>query len=86
MALMTQPKWLLLDEPSTGLAPVIVRNVMARLKQVNEAFGTGLIIVEQNVPATLKLVEQALILKSGRAVFQGGAQELAAKPDLWEWF
>jgi branched-chain amino acid transport system ATP-binding protein len=86
MALMTQPKWLLLDEPSTGLAPVIVRNVMMQMRKVNEAFGTGLIVVEQNVPATLKLVERALILKSGRSVFQGSAAELQAKPDLWEWF
>ncbi|WP_413875579.1 ABC transporter ATP-binding protein [Albidovulum sp.] len=86
MALMTQPKWLLLDEPSTGLAPVIVRNLVAQLHQVNQAFGTGLIVVEQNVPATLKLVEHALILKSGRSVYQGEAGELAAKPDLWEWF
>ena len=86
MALMTQPKWLLLDEPSTGLAPVIVRNVMAQMLKVSEAFGTGLIIVEQNVPATLKVVDKALILKSGRPVFQGEARELAEKPDLWEWF
>ena len=86
MALMTQPKWLLLDEPSTGLAPVIVRNVMAQMRKVNEAFGTGMIVVEQNVPATLKLVDRALILKSGRSVFQGSALELQAKPDLWEWF
>lgn len=86
MALMTQPKWLLLDEPSTGLAPVIVRNVMAQLKRVNEAFGTGLVIVEQNVPATLKVVESCLILRSGHVVFQGSAETLSAKPDLWEWF
>jgi branched-chain amino acid transport system ATP-binding protein len=86
MALMTQPKWLLLDEPSTGLAPVIVRNVMSQLAKVNAAFGTGLIIVEQNVPATLKIVEHGLILKSGRTVFSGEAATLAAKPDLWEWF
>ena len=43
MALMTRPKWLLLDEPSTGLAPVIVRNVMRRLGEVNERMGVGLI-------------------------------------------
>jgi branched-chain amino acid transport system ATP-binding protein len=86
MALMTQPKWLLLDEPSTGLAPVIVRNVMTQLRKVNEAFGTGLVAVEQNVPATLKLVNDALILKSGRMVYQGNASELASKSDLWEWF
>jgi branched-chain amino acid transport system ATP-binding protein len=86
MALMTQPKWLLLDEPSTGLAPVIVRNVMVQLRKINESFGTGLVVVEQNVPVTLKLVYDALILKSGRVVYQGNAAELASKSDLWEWF
>jgi branched-chain amino acid transport system ATP-binding protein len=86
MALMTQPKWLLLDEPSTGLAPVIVRNVMERLRQVNERLGTGLIIVEQNVPATLKLVDRALIIKSGRLIEDVPASHLRDKPDLWEFF
>ncbi len=86
MALMTRPKWLLLDEPSTGLAPVIVRNVMDRLRDVNERFGTGLIVVEQNVPATLKLVDRAIIIKSGAVVFDGPASELAANRDLWKWF
>ena len=86
MALMTQPKMLLLDEPSTGLAPVIVRNVMDCLRDVNRRFGTGIIVVEQNVPATLKLVERAVILKSGQIVFDGSREELSAKKDLWEWF
>jgi branched-chain amino acid transport system ATP-binding protein len=86
MALMTHPKWLLLDEPSTGLAPVIVRNVMERLASVNERFKTGLIIVEQNVPATLKLVDTAVIIKSGTIVFHGPSQELAGNPELWKWF
>lgn len=86
MVLMTQPRLLLLDEPSTGLAPVIVRNVMRELKTVNEMFGTAIVVVEQNVPATLKIVDRAIILKSGRAVFEGDAQALAAKPNLWEWF
>jgi branched-chain amino acid transport system ATP-binding protein len=86
MAMMTNPKWLLLDEPSTGLAPVIVRNVMERLREVNERFGVGVIVVEQNVPATLKLVERALILKSGEKVFEGTSAELAEHKDLWRWF
>ena len=86
MALMTRPKWLLLDEPSTGLAPVIVQNVMTRLLDANSRFGIGLILVEQNVPATLKIVEHALILRSGRVVFSGGAGELASNVDLWKWF
>ena len=86
MALMTRPKWLLLDEPSTGLAPVIVRNVMDRLRDVNARFGMGLIVVEQNVPATLKLVDRAVIIKSGALVFDGPAAELSANKDLWKWF
>jgi branched-chain amino acid transport system ATP-binding protein len=86
MALMTKPKWLLLDEPSTGLAPVIVGNVMRRLVEVNSRMGVGLIVVEQNVPATLKVVEQTLILRSGKVVFQGSVTELSGNTDLWKWF
>lgn len=86
MALMTQPKWLLLDEPSTGLAPVIVRNVMRSLQEVSAAMHTGLIIVEQNVPATLKIVERAVIIKAGRVIFDGSATDLEQHADLWQWF
>jgi branched-chain amino acid transport system ATP-binding protein len=86
MALMTKPKWLLLDEPSTGLAPVIVRNVMRRLADINERTGVGLIVVEQNVPATLEIVEQTVILRSGQIAFQGSAEELSRNTDLWKWF
>ena len=86
MALMTKPKWLLLDEPSTGLAPVIIRNVMQRLGEINTRMGVGLVLVEQNVPATLKIVEQAMILRSGRIVFHGSAAELSGNADLWKWF
>jgi branched-chain amino acid transport system ATP-binding protein len=86
MALMTKPKWLLLDEPTTGLAPVIVRNVMRRLVDINARMGVGLIVVEQNVPATLKIVDQTVILRSGRVVFQGSATELGNNADLWKWF
>jgi branched-chain amino acid transport system ATP-binding protein len=83
---MTKPKWLLLDEPSTGLAPVIVGNVMRRLADVNKRMGVGLVVVEQNVPATLKVVEQTLILRSGKVVFEGAATELIGNTDLWKWF
>jgi branched-chain amino acid transport system ATP-binding protein len=86
MALMTKPKWLLLDEPTTGLAPVIVRNVMRRLADINARMGVGLIVVEQNVPATLKIVDQTLILRSGSVVFQGSSAELGNNADLWKWF
>jgi branched-chain amino acid transport system ATP-binding protein len=68
------------------LAPVIVRNVMRRLEEINERMGVGLIIVEQNVPATLKIVKQTVILRSGQIAFQGTAAELGGNADLWKWF
>ncbi|HEX4894185.1 MAG TPA: ABC transporter ATP-binding protein [Hyphomicrobiaceae bacterium] len=86
MALMTKPSILLLDEPSTGLAPIIVRDVMASLEHINKNTGTTVVIVEQNIPATLKIASRALVLKSGKLVFDGAASELQSKGDLWAWF
>jgi len=85
MSLMTKPSILLLDEPSTGLAPVIVNDVMSSLQQINRG-GTTVVIVEQNIPATLKLASRAIVLKAGRAVFDGPSKELERKEDLWAWF
>ncbi len=86
MALMTRPRILLLDEPSTGLAPVIVQDVMDSLVRINRETGTTMVIVEQNIPATLKITPRAIVLKSGRLVFDGAGRELERKEDLWAWF
>ena len=86
MALMTQPKILLLDEPMSGLAPVIVENVLASLLRINRDTRTAIVMVEQNVKATLPVVERALILKAGRLVWDGSSEELSRKEDLWAWF
>jgi branched-chain amino acid transport system ATP-binding protein len=86
MALMTKPSSLLLDEPSTGLAPIIVRDVMASLTKVNKETGTTVVIVEQNIPATLAIVNRAIVVKAGRVVFDGASKELERKEDLWGWF
>lgn len=86
MALMTKPSILLLDEPSTGLAPIIVRDVMASLEHINKTTGTTVVIVEQNIRATLKIASRALVLKSGQLIFDGAASELERKGDLWELF
>jgi branched-chain amino acid transport system ATP-binding protein len=86
MALMTKPSILLLDEPSTGLAPIIVRDVMASLTRINRETGTTVVIVEQNIPATLAIVSRAIVIKAGRVVFDGAGAELARKEDLWGWF
>ncbi len=86
MALMTRPGILLLDEPTTGLAPVIVGSVLGSLRTINETMRTSLVIVEQNVQATLRLVERAIVLKTGRVIFDGAAADLLAHEDLWAWF
>ena len=86
MALMTKPSILLLDGPSTGLAPVIVRDVMDSLARINRETNTTVVIVEQNIPATLKIAARAIVLKSGRLVFDGASRELERKEDLWAWF
>lgn len=86
LALMTRPRVLLLDEPTAGLAPAVVKNVLASLAQINAELGTGLIIVEQNVLVTLDIVDRAIVLKGGRVVFDGPSEDLRAKEDLWAWF
>lgn len=86
MALMTKPSILLLDEPSTGLAPVIVRDMFASLTRINQETGTTIAIVEQNIPATLQIASRALVLKSGRIMFDGPSTALESHHDLWDWF
>ncbi len=86
MALMTQPRMLLLDEPTTGLAPVIVQGMLRSLTEINRSTGTAIVIAEQNVAATLRVVERAVVLKSGRVIFDGRSSELASHEDLWSWF
>ena len=86
MALMTQPKILLLDEPMSGLAPVIIESVFESLLRINRETGAALVVVEQNVMVTLAAVERAVILKSGKLVWDGASEELARKEDLWAWF
>jgi branched-chain amino acid transport system ATP-binding protein len=70
----------------SGLAPVIVEHVLASLLQINQATKTAIVIVEQNVKATLPAVERAVILKAGKLVWDGASTELAKKEDLWAWF
>ena len=86
MAMMTQPSILLLDEPTTGLAPIIVQGMFRSLLEINRTTGAAIVMVEQNVAATLKLVQRAVVMKTGRLIFDGQASELAAHEDLWSWF
>jgi branched-chain amino acid transport system ATP-binding protein len=86
MALMTRPSILLLDEPTIGLAPVIVRDVLRSVTDINRRHGTTLVIVEQNVQATLENVDRAVVIKSGRIIFDGPSGQLLKQDNLWHLF
>jgi len=73
--LMALPKLLMLDEPSLGLGPLVVKLIFETIKKVNE-IGTTILLVEQNVKAALLLSDKAYILENGRIVLEGKAEEL----------
>jgi branched-chain amino acid transport system ATP-binding protein len=69
-AMMSQPKLLMLDEPSLGLAPLVVKELMEKVHGLSTALETTILIVEQNVRAAFKIVERVYVLKLGKIVFE----------------
>lgn len=82
-ALMGSPKLLLLDEPSLGLAPLIVKSIFEIIKEIRED-GTTVLIVEQNALQTLKIADYAYVLEVGKITMEGSAEELSNNPQLIE--
>jgi branched-chain amino acid transport system ATP-binding protein len=80
-ALMTRGKLLLLDEPSMGLAPVLVREIFQTLREINAA-GTTILLVEQNARQALKLAHRGYVLETGRLTVAGSAHELMDNPSV----
>ena len=74
-ALMSKPKLLMCDEPSLGLAPIIVKNIFKVIKQINQS-GVDVLLVEQNVRAALSLAQRAYIIENGHVTGQGEAKSL----------
>jgi len=79
--LMARPKLMLLDEPSLGLAPLLVRELMAVISRLREQ-GTTILLVEQNARAALSIADRGYVLETGRVVLAGTAQELLANPEV----
>lgn len=73
--LITDPKLLLLDEPSLGLAPKIVKEVFAKIKEINEKRNTAIIVVEHNIKSLLEIVSRAYVLDKGKVVSEGEAKD-----------
>lgn len=84
-ALMAAPKLLLLDEPSLGLAPLLVQDIFSRIKKVNEE-GTTVVVVEQNANVALSIADYAYIMEQGRIVLEGEAASLKDNPDVKEFY
>jgi branched-chain amino acid transport system ATP-binding protein len=82
-ALMGRPELLLLDEPSMGLAPLIVREIFSVIKRLNQA-GTTVLLVEQNAKAALNVAHHAYVLETGEIVIEGLAKDLLDNPKVKE--
>ena len=82
--LMANPKVLMLDEPSLGLAPLIVKDIMNILRRLCDERGVTIILVEQNVKAALKVADRACVLAHGKMAISGTAQELLNDPKIQE--
>jgi branched-chain amino acid transport system ATP-binding protein len=81
-ALLSRPTLLLLDEPSLGLAPLVVREVFEALGRIRAEQGTGMLLVEQNAALALELADAAYVLAAGRTVLSGPASEIRAEDSV----
>ncbi|MDR2945490.1 MAG: ABC transporter ATP-binding protein [Candidatus Adiutrix sp.] len=80
-ALMAEPRLLLLDEPSLGLAPLLVKSIFQTIRAINQA-GVTIILVEQNARAALKLADRGYVMEVGRLVMEGKAEKLLHDPQV----
>ncbi|MDQ8727472.1 ABC transporter ATP-binding protein [Bradyrhizobium sp. LHD-71] len=81
-ALMTEPKLLLLDEPSLGLAPFLVDEIFDIIRRINKEAGVAVLLVEQNAAAALEVAERAYLVENGRVVMSGSAEVVKGNPDV----
>ncbi len=82
-AVMARPKLLLLDEPSMGLAPIVVQEIFDVIKDINRN-GTTILLVEQNAKKALQIADYAYVMETGKIVLHGDAAEIAANPQVTE--
>ena len=81
-ALMSQPRLLLLDEPSLGLAPLVVRQIFGAIRQLNRDTGLTVLLVEQNAFQALRLAHRGYVLVNGAVTMAGSGAELLARPEI----
>ena len=81
-ALVSQPSLLLLDEPSLGLAPIIVKQIFDTIKRINKENNTTILLVEQNAFGALKLSDRGYVLVNGKVTISGKSKELLENPEI----
>ncbi len=85
-ALMAAPRMLMLDEPSLGLAPLLVKEIFERVGIINRELSTTILVVEQNAKIALEISNYAYIMESGKIVLEGASEELKKNPDVKEFY
>lgn len=85
-ALMAKPRLMLLDEPSLGLAPLLVQDIFDIIKRINKESGVSLLIVEQNANVALRAADYAYVMENGRIVLDGPAEQLRQNADIKEFY
>ena len=85
-ALMAKPKLMLLDEPSLGLAPMLVEEIFSIIKKINQEEAVSILLVEQNAMAALDIATYGYIMENGRVVMDGPAEKLKENPDVREFY
>ncbi|MCJ7593836.1 MAG: ABC transporter ATP-binding protein [Desulfobacterales bacterium] len=85
-ALMAHPKLMLLDEPSLGLAPLLVQEIFKMIRQINEEEKTAMLLVEQNAVAALDIASYGYVMENGRVVLDGSADDLKENEDVKEFY
>ena len=81
-ALMGNPKFLMLDEPSLGIAPRLISTIFEKIVEINRNHGITILLVEQNANLALEVSQRAYVLETGRIVMQGESKQLRADPQL----
>jgi branched-chain amino acid transport system ATP-binding protein len=85
-ALMSAPKMLMLDEPSLGLAPLLVKEIFDNIETINQEMETTILVVEQNAKVALEISDYAYIMESGKIVLEGPSHDLKNNPDVKEFY
>lgn len=86
IALMADPKVLLLDEPSLGLAPAVVQRIMDLIRSLASDHGLSVLLVEQNVAQALRIADRVYVMRSGRIILEETAEQMRQRPQLWDLF